>query len=551
MKSMKKLVLVGLVLLASVIVLVGCDTNAGDTPSSTGGTTQQPGSEGTGGDSANKALTLTIEDANGNSMSVTLQYDDSDGFYEIGTADELYAFAAAVNDKGKTTIKGKLTSNIVVNETVLDEEGKLSENVRPWTPIGNGDTPYTGTFDGAGCTISGLSFNDTNADYAGLFGYLGKGGSVQNLGILDSYFCGGMCVGGVVGYNDGDVSECFNEGSVTGEGFFCYVGGVVGENAGAVSNCYNTGSVSGTNEDHRCYVGGVVGANSGDVNNCHNTGSVSVTATGVESFYSYVGGVVGSNESDATVSNCYNTGAVSGTSEDHSCYVGGVVGCNSGWVTNCYNTGFVSGTSEEDTSYVGGVVGYNEYAVSECFNEGSVTGEGRPSVGGVVGKYYGDGGDVTNCYNTGSVTGVGTVCVGGVVGEYYGNGGDVTNCYNTGSVTGVGSSYYVGGVVGYNGSQVNTCYNTGSVSVTATGEGSSRYVGGVVGANGGQVTTCYYLSGTAEKGVGNDNGTAEAMNESFFEGVKMAEFLNDNQVDSPWEYISGKSAPTLKAFNKG
>ena len=366
MKSMKKLVLVGLVLLASVIVLVGCDTNAGDTPSSTGGTTQQPGSEGTGGttqqpgsegtggttqqpgsestggttqqpgsegtggDSANKALTLTIEDANGNSMSVTLQYDDSDGFYEIGTADELYAFAAAVNG-GKTTINGKLTSNIVVNETVLDEQGKLSKNVsfRSWTPIGNDDTPYTGIFDGADKTISGLYFNKPNAGYAGLFGYLGEGGSVQNLGVLDSYFCGGIYVGGVVGYTE-------------------Y----------AVTNCYNTGAVSGT----------------------------------------------------AT-----------------SCSVGGVVGVNFRTISNCYNTGAVRGTSEGSAGYVGGVVG---------------------------------------------------------------------------------------------------------LAIT-------------------QVTTCYYLSDTAEKGAGNDNVTAEAKDKSFFASEGMAELLNTNQEDGPWEYNTGKPAPTLKAFNKG
>ena len=391
MKSMKKLVLVGLVLLASVIVLVGCDTNAGDTPSSTGGTTQQPGSEGTGGDSAKKAedLTLTISDASGSPTSVTLQDTDSDGYYEIGTADELYAFAAAVNG-GKTTINGELTSSIEVNKTVLDEQGNLSKNVnfRPWTPIGNGDTPYTGIFYGADKTISGLSFNDTNADYAGLFGYLAEGGSVQNLGVLDSYFCGGR-----------------------------YVGGVVGSNDGQVTTCYNTGAVSGTSEDRSCNVGGVVGYNDGQVTTCYNTGAVSGTT-----FDCNVGGVVGSN--DGQVTTCYNTGAVSGTSEDSSFNVGGVVGSNTRQVTNCYNTGSVTG---EGSVCGGGVVGYNDGGdVTNCYNTGSVTGEGSVCLGGVVG--YNDGGDVTNCYNTGSVTGVDySYYVGGVVG--YNFSGEVSNCY--------------------------------------------------------------------------------------------------------------------------
>ena len=496
MKSMKKLVLVALVLLASVIVLVGCDTNAGDTPSSTGGTTQQPGSEGTGGttqqpgsegtggESANNALTLTISDASGSSMSVTLQDENSDGFYEIGTANELYAFAAAVHVKGLPPINGKLTSNIVVNETVLDEQGKLSENVnfRPWTPIGNGDTPYTGIFDGAEYTISGLYFNDTNADYAGLFGFLGEGGSVQNLGVENSYFCGGICVGGVVGDNSGQVTNCDNTGAVSGTATSCYVGGIVGYNYqdSTVTNCHNTGDVTG--EGTYCFVGGVVGDNYGDVTTCYNTGDVIGTATG-EGTYCYVGGVVGDNQ--YAVSECFNEGSVRGTSEDSSCYVGGVVGGNSGQVTTCYNTGAVSGTS-------------------------------------------------TFCY------------VGGVVGD---NSGQITNCYNTGDVTGEGFSCSVGGVVGHNSGQVTTCYNTGAVRGTAT----HCSVGGVVGHNSGQVTTCYYLSGTAEKGVGNDddNGTAEAMDEFFVASEGMAELLNDNQEDGPWKYINENSAPTLKAFNKG
>ena len=333
MKSMKKLVLVGLVLLASVIVLVGCDTNAGDTPSSTGGTTQQPGSEGTGGDSAKKAedLTLTISDASGSPTSVTLQDTDSDGYYEIGTADELYAFAAAVNG-GKTTINGELTSSIEVNKTVLDEQGNLSKNVnfRPWTPIGNGDTPYTGIFYGADKTISGLSFNDTNADYAGLFGYLAEGGSVQNLGVLDSYFCGGR-----------------------------YVGGVVGSNDGQVTTCYNTGAVSGTSEDSSFNVGGVVGSNTRQVTNCYNTGSV----TGEGSVCG--GGVVGYNDG-GDVTNCYNTGSVTGV--DYSYYVGGVVGYNfSGEVSNCY---YLSGTAEQ------GVSNDNDNGTAEAMDEFFFASEG-------------------------------------------------------------------------------------------------------------------------------------------------------------------------------
>ena len=223
-----------------------------------------------------------------------------------------------------------------------------------------------------------------------------------------------------------------------------------------------------------------MGLNLGSVENCHNTGTV--TGTG-----DYVGGVVGDNR--GSVINCYNTGTVSGNR------VGGVVGYNISSVTNCYNTGTVTGTDD----YVGGVVGYNISSVTNCYNTGSV--KGNSYVGGVVGD---NGGSVENCYNTGAVNSSGNY-VGGVVGD---NRGSVKNCYNTGAVS--GSDWYVGGVVGLNrGSTVENCYNIGEVSGPDSVSGSS--VGGVVGYNIiGNVTNCYFLQGTAEKGIGVNEGNDSA-----------------------------------------
>jgi len=113
-------------------------------------------------------LTVTIDTGE----SVTLKDTDSDDYYEIGTADELYAFAAAVAD-GKNSIKVKLTANITVNEGVMTAE---STGVRLWTPIRNS---YSGTFDGDGHTVSGLYFNDTSAEDVGLFGEIGFGSKVS------------------------------------------------------------------------------------------------------------------------------------------------------------------------------------------------------------------------------------------------------------------------------------------------------------------------------------------------------------------------------------
>ncbi len=313
-----------------------------------------------------------------------------DGVYQIATAEELWDFAEKVND-GETTANAILTANIDLNN-------------QPWTPIGSDSHLYTGTFNGAGHTISGLTINDSRADDQGLFGYVGTGGTVKDLTVSGSVK-GDDYVGGVVGYNDeGRVENCHNIGSVSGER---YVGGVVGYNdEGRVKNCHNIGEVSGDR------VGGVVGYNNGGtVENCYNTGKVSGPDSGNSVIDSYVGGVVGRNFG-GTVENCYNTGSVKGPDSVSGSYVGGVVGDN-----------------------VGNVVGYNRGTVENCYNTGTVTGT-DDYVGGVVGYNY-SGGSVTNSYNTGEVSG--KISVGGVVG-YNHSGGSVTGCYflQQGELQGIG-----------------------------------------------------------------------------------------------------------------
>jgi len=319
-------------------------------------------------------LSITID----TDESVILYDTDGDGYYEIGTADELYAFAAAVNG-GQTSINGKLTANIIVNENVLNTDGALNgdgSNFRDWTPIDNSGM-YIGTFDGDNKTISGLYFSDTNSYTAGLFGYVGWDeyadvcGTVKNVGVVNSYFSGKENVGGVVGTNMGTVEDCFSSASVSGEN---YVGGVVGSSIYSevtVRNCYNTGSVSGTGN----YVGGVVGQNNGTVENCYNTGTVSGN--------NGTGGVTGINNSGDVV-NCYNTGTVSGS----GCYAGGVVGYNSGTVTNCY---YLTGCAMDGQAIQNGIGAANQGSTTEDVEDGTVTtGYNDFSTGEVCYKLNGD-----------------------------------------------------------------------------------------------------------------------------------------------------------------
>ena len=270
---------------------------------------------------------------------------DGDGFYLISTADELRLFASMVNG-GQTSINGKLTADILLNNTEGWENWGSTAPTNSWTPIGSGSQPFTGTLDGDGHSVSGIYINST-ADYQGLVGYLGSGGTLQNVGVKTSYIKGGYSVGGLCGRNNGTVTNCYNTGTVTGTGD--YAGGLCGyNNSGTVTNCYNTGSVSGNR-----FVGGLCGDNSGNVTNCYNTGSVEGN--------DYVGGLCGTNSSPVT--NCYNTGSVTGTER-----VGGVCGYNNRTVTNCYYlTGMAAGGINGSDA-----AGQAEAKTAEQFQSGEV-----------------------------------------------------------------------------------------------------------------------------------------------------------------------------------
>ena len=287
--------------------------------------------------------------------------------YEIAAAADLYEFAIKVNE-GDNTACAVLTADITL---LIDTN---------WTPIGNDSNQYKGTFDGDGHTITGLKVDiqSDNTIYAGLFGYIGEGGTIKNLSLADSKItCSGNRVyaGGVCGLNDyGTIENCYNTGEVSGTGTssygHVYVGGVCGVNDGTIKNCYNTGEVSGTATDYFGDVnaGGVCGWNYyGTIENCYNTGEVSGEATGSDG-WAYVGGVCGYNYY-GTIQNCYNTGEVSGTGTSSYGYVyaGGVCGRNTGTIQNCYNTGKVSSTSEYGFVYAGGVCGCNDGTIQNCY----------------------------------------------------------------------------------------------------------------------------------------------------------------------------------------
>ena len=262
---------------------------------------------------ASKFYNITLDKDKGYNLS-------TDGrTYEVYNADGLLAWnEAARND---LSINCTLTDNI-------DLTGK------EWTPIGDYDNRYTGTFDGGNHTITGLTINQYGS-YVGMIDFLDSGGTVQNLTLENVNITGGNIVGSVVGDNHGTVTACTASGNVSGT---YSIGGVVGYNNGTMTACYHaSGNVSGTSG-----IGGVVGTNkSGTLTACYATGNVTGNGSGTI----YVGGVTGTNKS-GTLTACYHAnGTVSGPAGT----TGGVVGYNNDTVTACY------WGSNPDTG-----IGYNE-----------------------------------------------------------------------------------------------------------------------------------------------------------------------------------------------
>ena len=259
--------------------------------------------------------TYTISLAAAKDLGYTIE---SNGSYTVTSADGLMNIAELVNG-------GKSDINITL-DTDIDLTGKN------WTPIGTSfSNKYTGTFDGGGHTIKGLTVT-TNDQFVGLFGSIGNAGTVKN-----------VVMEGV------QITKNHSSG---------FAGGVAGYSDGTIENCSVSGSVSGT-----VYVGGVVGAQwEGSITGC----SSSATVKGMV----HVGGVVGQTNGGATLTACYATGNVTLEIDPKKNIAGGsLVGFNGGnGVRACYATGNVTSTgSSTGNVHIGGFFGDNYTSVTACY----------------------------------------------------------------------------------------------------------------------------------------------------------------------------------------
>lgn len=248
-----------------------------------------------------------------------------DGYYEIKNAGNLFWFAEKLKESdANAALNARLVNSITMPEGMN------------WVAmqVGTYGTPYTGTFDGCGYTISNLSVaSDATASVfnnEGLFKTIGVSGVVKNLGMInpsvkpDFGYAGAIC-----GTNYGSIENCYNLGGEISVASM-YGGGIVGDNQGAIRECYNTGSVTSQNGSS---IGGIAGCthNGGMIIDCYNTGAI----TGAW----YVGGICGQLDG-GTITNCYGTGTATATYPGYASTAHPIAGTrlNGATVENSYYT---------------------------------------------------------------------------------------------------------------------------------------------------------------------------------------------------------------------
>jgi hypothetical protein len=234
-------------------------------------------------------------------------------------------------------------------------------------PIGNSTNKFLGHFDGKGYVISNITITARSSNYQGLFGYIGTGATVSNLGVEDANVNGKNHVGGFVGDNSGTITYCYATGNASGQ---TLVGGFVGNNSGTIEYCYATGNATGLG------AGGFVGNNSGTIENCYSIGvPYAGGGSGVQ------GGFVGADNS-GNYDCCFWNKTTSGM--DVACgnpsgSLTGITGLDNSQFANpasfsCFNfeDGWVMGYNVKDSEYLYPMLRAFDYAIIPTLTEWAV-----------------------------------------------------------------------------------------------------------------------------------------------------------------------------------
>jgi hypothetical protein len=233
-----------------------------------------------------------------------------------------------------------------------------------WFPIGTETSPFTGSYDGGGYSISNLFIGEKEVEDfnygVGLFGLTSEVTTIQNL-TVSAYALGYQYVAVLVGINAGSITNCNVSGEIAGE---VILGGITSENTGFIFNCYSSVEVSGISS-----LGGLVGVNENNIDFSGATGLVKKTSGTTTS---QIGGLVGVNNSD--ISNSFSSVNVS-ASGTLRVIAGGFVGENTGSISNSYSRSTLStgSTSTFSSNHTGGFAGKNSSEITNCFSAGLVS----------------------------------------------------------------------------------------------------------------------------------------------------------------------------------
>lgn len=446
-------------------------------------------------------------------------------YYTINDATGLKGFSDAVNgtkgpEGGATTLRR--TFKVINNITNVGELAPIAGVKKPgndnWNKIW-----FEGTFQGQNYTISGITMSytdDETYNALGLFGWVGKNASISDLkvGINVASFTNSnpkkngtnrICIGGIVGYTDGQINNCtimsssnigagqikVNSGvlDLTKDDIYC-VGGIAGYANGATNQCklennvkVRGGKIEHSNssklEEHlKTYAGGLIGYKE-IKQEINDSFSANCSVEG----YDNVGGIIGFN-AGGDINNVSFKGSITGSGEN----IGGIVGCNTGGnIYNCTNTVNINVKGEN----VGGIAGSNyNNSIINCNNNALI--KGKQNVGGIAGITYST--TIKSCKNFGNIEaeeGFGPDYwimwkvyrgTGGIAGKLCTS--TVEQSFNSGNVK---STVNVGGIAGLNWcSKVYYSYNKGNIEATS----ASGQVGGICGhGSGADILGCYNI----------------------------------------------------------
>ena len=404
-------------------------------------------------ESVTQIVTISVTDVQDGTAAEPYKIDTLAELQSIATGFKNDALTAPLELEASLAAHYVLTGNIVASPTADDTydsaTGEIGGTASSTADVGNGFLPigsngetFTGSFDGAGYTISGLHIDRASTDGVGLFGLTSSTTVLRDVALEGGSVSGNNGVGGLVGLNyQGTIQDSYATGSVSGDN---NVGGLVGSDHGTIQDSFASGNVSGSRS-----VGGLVGGS-------HNSSTIRDSfATGSVSGNNEVGGLVGYN-GFYTIEDSFASGSVSGNNE-----VGGLVGLNyQGTIRDSFAAGSVSGNNG-----VGGLVGHND-----------------DSVGELVGY---SGGTVQDSYASGLVSG--NTSVGGLIGY---SGGTVQDSYASGLVSGNTS---VGGLIGYSGgtAQRAHCIDVILSDINGNDLGFDDCIGEGSGTNTSRVTPTY------------------------------------------------------------